>query len=389
MALLAKMCWARFVGYTQSMGRLIANTPGKKLVLPPVEGAVDISAAREPPKPSLRVCRLELAVRIMFAFRTLTEAQWLQGPSKSSTRPNVSDINGVIQRSTHSDAFIDVVEQVREVKRLPSMNGGRRVRLKTQAEKVARRLRRARASGGGASADAGMTENMKLKLLPSRLLSVDEVVEEFEGKERSMLLDIVRCLRQSDLTTMPDSTPTSPRDHDDQASTMAERLLQLDIETLKRIAGKTQQHGQGAQTPHPTAPGTNGEDCKGAKPVADGKDGGGPGAARGGCSDGSGAASAPQPSVGPAPPQPADGNTFSGGGGGGGGGGEEEASEVGATAAAPAAPSRASTGVEAGGGLVTGGEARLAASRTARACAPIYTARSSGLVQHGLTSLRC
>ena len=201
------------------------------------------------------------------------------------------------------------------MKRAPSMNGGRRIRLKTQAEKVARRLRRQNGSG---AEDCGMSDHKKLKMLPSRLLSVDEIVEEFEGKERSMLLDIVRGLRQSDLAkNFANSSPTSPRDHDDHASKRAERLLQLDLETLNRIAGKTQQQEPGPGTPLPAAkaPATNGEDGKGAPPAAagGGKDGHGQQAARSGGSGGSGATWAPLPPDGSAippeltPPHPSQG----------------------------------------------------------------------------------
>lgn len=120
--------------------------------------------------------------------------------------------------------------------RAPSMNGGRRIRLKTQAEKIARRIRR---HGKAASA---LQSPQTVQLLPSNLLSVDGLVEELEGKEKSMLLDIVRTLRQSDLTEIDDIAdgPISPRDSNDTAQQKAEMLLHLDMETLKRIAHKSE-----------------------------------------------------------------------------------------------------------------------------------------------------
>ena len=144
-------------------------------------------------------------------------SQWLKGPSQMQ--------------------FLDVVEEVRDIKPMnaPSMNGGRRIRLKSTAEKIARRVRR-----HGKDESTTLQSPVKVQLLPSTLLSVDELVEELQGKEKNMLLDIIRTLRQSDLTCS-DSPMASPCDSDDAAhKKKADMLVRLDMETLKRIAQKSQ-----------------------------------------------------------------------------------------------------------------------------------------------------
>ena len=124
---------------------------------------------------------------------------------------------------------------------------GRRIRLKSVAQKLARDKRRF----GDAPLPPAKPEPI---LMPSNVLSVDEVIDQLElaDKERAMILGFVRDMRKNP-TAAFDSASSAARagivsvnkgsidemtPRSGQAARRAEALLRLDMATMKRLADR-------------------------------------------------------------------------------------------------------------------------------------------------------
>lgn len=146
-------------------------------------------------------------------------------------------------KSARKFNLAEVAKHAREAQLASSMpSNGRRIRLKTIAEKVARNVMRFGDS-------APPTPQSPARLIIPNLLSIEGVLDAFStAREKNLLLELVRDLisKVSDDTLLELADEQDTHVHADPEMTpremkqanLAAVLVKLDIQTLARIAGK-------------------------------------------------------------------------------------------------------------------------------------------------------